>query len=52
MTPNTDCTDYFEEYILETIETPLLLGIDNIDRLFAPQFKTIGADFFGLLRSW
>ncbi|MEL4893834.1 AAA-like domain-containing protein [Crocosphaera sp. Alani8] len=52
MTPNTACTHYFEEYILETIETPLLLGIDNIDRLFAPEFTTIAADFFGLLRAW
>ncbi len=52
MTPNTSCTDYFEEYILESLETPLLLGIDNIDRIFAPEFGAIAADFFGLLRSW
>ncbi len=52
MTPNTACTDYFEEYILESLETPLLLGIDNIDRLFSPKFQLIATDFFGLLRSW
>ncbi|MGK7936502.1 MAG: AAA-like domain-containing protein [Xenococcaceae cyanobacterium] len=52
MTPNTGCTDYFEEYILESLETPLLLAIDNIDRLFSPELQSIGADFFGLLRSW
>ena len=52
MTPNTGCSDYFEEYILESLETPLLLAIDNIDRLFAPEFKSIVADFCGLLRSW
>ena len=52
MTPNTSCTDYFEEYILESLETPLLLGIDNIDMLFAPEFKPIVSDFCGLLRSW
>ena len=52
MTPNTSCTDYFEEYILESLETPLLLGIDNIDRIFAPEFGAIATDFCGLLRSW
>ena len=52
MTPNTSCTDYFEEHILESLETPLLLGIDNIDRIFAPQFQSIATDFCGLLRSW
>ncbi len=52
MTPNTSCTDYFEEYILESLETPFVLGIDNIDRIFAPEFGAIAADFFGLLRSW
>lgn len=52
MTPNTGCTDYFEEDLLESLETPLLLAIDNIDRLFAPEFQSIAADFFGLLRSW
>ncbi|ELS01639.1 hypothetical protein Xen7305DRAFT_00013440 [Xenococcus sp. PCC 7305] len=51
-TANTGCTDYFEEYILESLDTPLILGIDNIDRLFAPEFKIIADDFFGLLRSW
>ncbi len=52
MTPNTSCTDYFEEYILESLETPLLLAIDNIDRIFAPEFRAIATDFCGLLRSW
>ncbi|MDJ0567969.1 MAG: AAA-like domain-containing protein [Pleurocapsa sp. MO_192.B19] len=52
VTPNTGCSDYFEEHILESLETPLLLAIDNIDRLFAPEFQSITADFFGLLRSW
>ncbi len=52
VTPNTGCTDYFEEHILESLETPLILAIDNIDRLFAPELQSITADFFGLLRSW
>ncbi|MDJ0899260.1 MAG: AAA-like domain-containing protein [Xenococcus sp. MO_188.B8] len=51
-TLNMGCSDYFEEYILENIDTPLILGIDNIDRLFASEFKIIANDFFGLLRSW
>ncbi|MGB5712146.1 MAG: AAA-like domain-containing protein [Waterburya sp.] len=52
MTPNEGCTEYFEEYILKSLETPLLLAIDNIDRIFAPEFRSIATDFFGLLRSW
>ncbi len=47
---NINCTNYFEQYILKQIDSPLVLALDNIDRLF--EYKPIYEDFFGLLRSW
>lgn len=45
-----NCTAFFEEQILPTTQTPLILGLDDVDRLF--KHPHIAADFFGLLRSW
>ena len=47
---NDNCTAYFEDYILANIDTPLVLGLDNVDRVF--KYHKVAADFFGLLRSW
>ncbi|MGK7942807.1 MAG: AAA-like domain-containing protein [Crocosphaera sp.] len=44
------CKIYFEQYILSTIQTPLVLGLDDVDRLF--QYPDLADDFFGLLRAW
>ena len=44
------CTYYFEECLLEQIETPLVLGLDEVDLVF-PQSE-VADDFFALLRSW
>lgn len=44
------CKMYFEQYLLPTIQQPLVLGLDNIDRLF--DYPDIAADFFSLLRTW
>ncbi|NEO32050.1 MAG: TIR domain-containing protein [Symploca sp. SIO3C6] len=44
------CTAYFEECLLEEIETPLVLGLDEVDRVF--HQREIADDFFALLRSW
>lgn len=46
----SNCTDYFEEYLLPEIEQPLVLGLDGIDRIFA--YKGTAEDFLGMLRSW
>jgi hypothetical protein len=47
---NDNSTDYFETYLLKPDATPLVLAIDNFDRIFAhPAIET---DFCGLLRSW
>ncbi|MBW4522206.1 MAG: AAA-like domain-containing protein [Scytolyngbya sp. HA4215-MV1] len=45
-----NCTAYFEDCLLSEIKTPLVLGLDEVDRIF--QHPTIADDFFGLLRAW
>lgn len=47
---NDNSTDYFEAYLLKPDPTPLMLAIDNFDRIFA--YAEIETDFCGLLRSW
>lgn len=45
-----NCKDYFEKYLLAQIDNPLVLGLDEIDRVF--QYPDIAEDFLGLLRAW
>ena len=47
---NSNCTFYFEKYILAEIKSDLVLALDNIDRLFIDN--GIFADFLRLLHSW
>jgi AAA-like domain/CHAT domain len=47
---NDKCTDYFELYLLEELQVPFALGLDEVDQLF--QYEAVASDFFGLLRSW
>lgn len=47
---NDKCTAYFEEHLFPKINSSLVLGLDNVDRVF--QHKTVAQDFFCLLRSW
>ncbi|MGK7956170.1 MAG: AAA-like domain-containing protein [Crocosphaera sp.] len=44
------CKIYFEECIFPALEKPLVLGLDDVDRLF--QYPSLADDFFGLLRAW
>ncbi|MEH2440411.1 AAA-like domain-containing protein [Nostoc sp.] len=44
------CNTYFEECLLEEIDSPLVLGLDEVDLLFS--HREVADDFFGLLRSW
>lgn len=44
------CTKYFEKYLLEQIDSPLILGLDEVDRLF--ECPDIARSFFALLRVW
>jgi hypothetical protein len=47
---NDNSRDYVENYLLKPDATPLVLAIDNFDRIFA--HAEIETDFCGLLRSW
>lgn len=44
------CHFYFEECLLEEMDTPLVLAIDEVDRVF--PYRQVADDFFALLRSW
>jgi hypothetical protein len=44
------CTIYLENYILEQVENPLVIALDQVDILF--QYPQTTANFFPLLRSW
>jgi chromosomal replication initiation ATPase DnaA len=48
--PIVQCTAYFEDYILEALDSPLVLCIDDI-HLLLPH-ETITDSFFRMLRSW
>jgi AAA-like domain len=47
---NDNCTAYFEEHLLNQIDNPLVLALDNVDRIF-PHTQVV-EDFLGMLRSW
>ena len=47
---NYNCTDYFENYLLANIDSPLVLALDEVDIVF--NYPEIATDFFGLLRAW
>ena len=44
------CKTYFQSYILENIDRPLVLGLDNLDRIF--EYADIAKDFLPMLRYW
>ncbi len=46
----TNCTTYFEEYLLPADRSPLVLALDDVDLVF--PYQEISEDFFGLLRFW
>lgn len=47
---NYNCTDYFENYLLAEIDSPLVLALDEVDVVF--NYPEIATDFFGMLRAW
>lgn len=49
LTPKTKATRYMEK-ILSKLDKPLVLAIDEADRLF--EYNQISDDFFGLIRAW
>ena len=44
------CKTYFQSYVLENIDRPLALGLDNLDRIF--EYADIAKDFLPMLRYW
>lgn len=47
---NANCTVYFENYLIPTINAPFVLVLDDVDRVF--PYPEVIEDFFGMLRSW
>lgn len=44
------CKIYFEQYLLAASQRPVVLIIDDVDRLF--RHLDVADEFFGLLRTW
>ncbi|WP_375500256.1 AAA-like domain-containing protein [uncultured Nostoc sp.] len=43
-------TTYFEDYLLAEADSSVVIGLDEVDRIFSQP--EIANDFFGLLRAW
>lgn len=44
------CSLYFRGYLLEQIDTPLILVLDEVNQIF--EYPQVAKDFLSLLRSW
>ncbi|NER05146.1 MAG: serine/threonine protein kinase [Okeania sp. SIO3C4] len=44
------CSLYFQDYLLDSIDLPILLALDEVNQIF--EHPEIAKDFFPLLRSW
>ena len=44
------CTLYFQHYLLESIDTPMILALDEVNQIF--EHPQVAKDFLPLLRSW
>lgn len=44
------CTLYFQGYLLPEIDSPVVLALDEVNRIF--EYPEISSDFLPLLRSW
>ncbi len=44
------CKTYMQTHVLSKLDSPLVLGLDNVDRVF--EFPDIAQDFLPMLRSW
>jgi len=43
------CSGFMQDGVLKRLDTPVVLALDEVDRLFDSPFRS---DFFGMLRSW
>jgi AAA-like domain len=44
------CTFYMEAYLLQKINSPVVLALEEVSQLF--EYPAIAQEFFGLLRTW
>jgi hypothetical protein len=44
-----NCTQYFEHYLLERLNTPLVLALDKLERIPSPELRS---SVFSMLRAW
>lgn len=44
------CKTYFQSYLLSQLDAPVVLGLDNLDRVF--EYVEIAHDFLPMLRYW
>lgn len=44
------CTLYMQRYVLKSVDTALVLALDEVNRLF--EYPDLAGDFLPLLRSW
>ncbi|NER24108.1 MAG: molecular chaperone Tir [Symploca sp. SIO1C2] len=49
-TSKVNSTDYFQEYLLVQDDTPLVLCLDEVERVF--PYPEVATEFLGLLRYW
>ncbi|MEH2464241.1 AAA-like domain-containing protein [Nostoc sp.] len=50
LSSQVNCTNYLKDYLLKNINIPLVLGLDDIDKIF--PYPEIAQEFFALLRAW
>jgi AAA-like domain/TIR domain/CHAT domain len=43
------CTRYMQNHVLKTVDGPLVLAMDEVDKMFDADYRS---DFFSMLRSW
>jgi len=46
----SNCTAYLEDYLLPLLTGPVVLGLDEVDRVL--DFPKVANEFLGLLRGW
>jgi hypothetical protein len=50
MGSKTSCKIYFEDYLLKQINSPIVLGLNEVNRVF--EYPDIAEDFLAMLRFW
>jgi AAA-like domain len=50
MGSKVSCSFYFRSYLLELIESPIVLAFDEVNQIF--EYPYVAKDFLPLLRSW